>query len=308
MTYVKIRQRIASNRSFLSIFSFTFTLVVLYLISAFTMDRKDEPWLKLLTAQERSSSYVSGYVVGREALDNLLRTFYDSTHSSFGVRQSVGESSKNQSLLLSGLVRRQVLWQQSLGDIKIPFDGTPFLVCGRSVVMECQHGARRQPSTCSSSSRKVFQASRKGTCEAVVKYQRVLRFPEHSISTGPTTSAYQLKSMKARAANVLSSFADPDRATASSARVVERYYVFLPTVDAHDGHLSSALGEAAARRSQRVHPELVGRIYDFVCAGIRDAREIRKLLKLEVPDYSFHCFHLSSLTTSSSHPRISSAG
>ena len=96
MTYVKIRQRIASNRSFLSIFSFTFTLVVtfivLYLISAFTMDCKDEPWLKLLTAQERSSSYVSGYVVGREALDNLLRTFYDSTHSSFGVRQSVGES------------------------------------------------------------------------------------------------------------------------------------------------------------------------------------------------------------------------
>ena len=172
------------------------------------MDCKDEPWLKLLTAQERSSSYVSGYVVGREALDNLLRTFYDSTHSSFGVRQSVGESSKNQSLLLSGLVRRQVLWQQSLGDIKIPFDGTPFLVCGRSVVMECQHGARRQPSTCSSSSRKVFQASRKGTCEAVVKYQRVLRFPEHSISTGPTTSAYQLKSMKARAVtNVLLSFA-----------------------------------------------------------------------------------------------------
>ena len=50
--------------------------------------------------------------------------------------------------------------------------------------------------------------------------------------------------------------------------------MFLPTVDAYDGHLSSALGEAAARRSQRVHPELVGRIYDFVSAGIQDAREI----------------------------------
>ena len=47
-------------------------------------------------------------------------------------------------------------------------------------------------------------------------------------------------------------------------------------------HLDSCFGQAAARLSQRVHPDLVRLINEFVSAGIRDAREVQKLLKFEV--------------------------
>ena len=64
--------------------------------------------------------------------------------------------------------------------------------------------------------------------------------------------------------------------------VVERFYLLLPTIDAHNGHLATPLGVAAARLSQRVHPDIAEKINDFVSVGVRDAGEVKKLQKLEV--------------------------
>ena len=64
--------------------------------------------------------------------------------------------------------------------------------------------------------------------------------------------------------------------------VVERFYVALPTIAAHNGHFSTPLGIAAARLSQRVHPRLLEEIREYVSIGVRDSAEVRKLLKPEV--------------------------
>ena len=63
---------------------------------------------------------------------------------------------------------------------------------------------------------------------------------------------------------------------------MDRFYVSLATVSAHNEHLATTCGQAAARLSQRIHPELIKRIQELVAAGLRDAREIQKLLKFEV--------------------------
>ena len=54
-------------------------------------------------------------------------------------------------------------------------------------------------------------------------------------------------------------------------------------------------GRAAAGLSQRVHPKIKERIYDMVDAGVRDAKEMKKMLELEVNDTTGH--GMLSMTT-----------
>ena len=107
-------------------------------------DSRNEVWLKLLQAPRHDGTYVEGYVEGREALDFFLETFSRATQSSFSTRQSSQIGAADRTTMVTTLVRRQVLWQKVTGNIKIPFDGTPFMVCGRAIIMECQHGPARQ--------------------------------------------------------------------------------------------------------------------------------------------------------------------
>ena len=232
---------------------------------------KDDLWVSLLSEAKRDGSYVSGFVEGQGALERLLKVFYDCTHSSFAVRQSAGEwSRKDAQSILGGLLGKEVLWQHQVGDIKIPSDGTPFVVCGRTALLECQQGPpkRRSSSTGTQSKRvgKSVQCSRKGDCRAVLKHVRVLRFPEHAIDLASSTSEWRMRKNKESARREILWAV---RSELSTLHVVERHYVLLPSKSAHNGHLSSVLGEAAARRSQRVHPEIISRIHDFVSAGIR---------------------------------------
>ena len=219
--------------------------------------RKDDLWVSLLSEAKRDGSYVSGFVEGQGALERLLKVFYDCTHSSFAVRQSAGEwSRKDAQSILGGLLGKEVLWQHQVGDIKIPSDGTPFVVCGRTALLECQQGPpkRRSSSTGTQSKRvgKSVQCSRKGDCRAVLKHVRVLRFPEHAIDLASSTSEWRMRKNKESARREILWAV---RSEPSTLHVAERHYVLLPTKSAHNGHLSSVLGEAAARRSQRVHPE-----------------------------------------------------
>ena len=107
-------------------------------------DSANAAWYKLLQAPKHEGTYVEGYVEGREALIFFLETFSRSTQTSFSTRQSDQVGAAEKTAITSTLLRRQVLWQKVTGKIRIPFDGTPFTVCGRTVIMECQHGPARQ--------------------------------------------------------------------------------------------------------------------------------------------------------------------
>ena len=129
-----------------------------------------------------------------------------------------------------------------------------------------------------------LQSTKKRGCKGVLSYERVIRFPSRAIAVrAADTTATQLKKLKESA--VTSLLAERSQIEAS-----ERFYLSVPTQDSHDGHLSSALGKAAASLSQRVHPKFIDRIHDFVEAGVRDAKEIKKLLALEV-SHSSHQVH-----------------
>ena len=124
-----------------------------------------------------------------------------------------------------------------------------------------------------------LQSTKKRGCKAVLSYERVIRFPSSAIAVGADATATHLKKMKESAVTTL-------LAERSQIQVSERFYLSVPTRDSHDGHLSSALGQAAASLSQRVHPRIIERIHDYVEAGVRDAKEIKKLLALEVSNFS----------------------
>ena len=137
-------------------------------------------------------------------------------------------------------------------------------------------------------SRLTYQGSMKSDCMAKLKVLRVDRFPDLATADLDLThrSAKALRKAKEQASGrlwkalVLASSSE----VAEGTEVVVEYHVVLPTVDAHNcnEHLSTAVGVAAAQRSQQVHSSLVQCIHELVTVGVRDPREIRKLLKLEV--------------------------
>ena len=107
---------------------------------------------------------------------------------------------------------------------------------------------------------------------------RVMLFPEFSINADHHLSAKARKRKKDDAAQQIIDITS----RGTYPEVMDRFYVSLATVSAHNEHLATTCGQAAARLSQRIHPELKKRIQELVAAGLRDAREIQKLLKFEV--------------------------
>ena len=142
-----------------------------------------------------------------------------------------------------------------------------YRVRGRAKIYECQHGPARaherrkeQPGTNNkhdqeAKSRLTYQGSMKSDCIAKLKVLRVDRFPDLATVLDLThRSAKALRKAKEQASGrlwkalVLASSSE----AAEGTEVVVEYHVVLPTVDAHNGHLSTTVGVAAAQRSQQV--------------------------------------------------------
>ena len=94
------------------------------------------------------------------------------------------------------------------------------------------------------------QSTKELGCPAVLKYERIIKFPAYSILTEPDMSATRLKKLKESAVTNL-------LAGLLSSEHIEMFHLHVPTLESHDGrrHLSSALGKAAAGLSQRVNPK-----------------------------------------------------
>ena len=57
-----------------------------------------------------------------------------------------------------------------------------------------------------------------------------------------------------------------------------RYYVQLPTLEAHEYHTPEKEGESILKKD-RLHPSVREKIREFVCGGITDLYTIRKQLR-----------------------------
>ena len=205
----------------------------------------NEAWLSLLQGSKRDGDYVYGYVDGRESYDSLLSVFINATHSSFRVQQSLSAFTQAPAEVLRGLPKATSLrlkWSKTAGELPVEFDGTPFIVCGRTMRQECIKGARvrvgrsgaddggeEENKVRVSQKRKFVQRSRTEECGAHLKALRVLRFPELSIDV--SGAAFALRRRKEDVA------ARAMRYFEGEPVVVERFYVALPTIAAHNGHL-----------------------------------------------------------------------
>lgn len=71
--------------------------------------------------------------------------------------------------------------------------------------------------------------------------------------------------------------------TGSNVKVIHKYYLKLPTEEAHHQYHPT---QGLMGLSQRVHPELIVKVQELVCAGVTDSAEVQRLLKLHVRHYN----------------------
>ena len=262
--------------------------------------QREESWLSLLGGAKRSGLYVPGYVEGKENFDKLLAVFSASTHSSFVVQHSSSTFSSSAANVIKSVTRANgIKWQQEAGELPVCFDGTLFVVCRRTISQSCLRGPGRKSreptdeqqaeSTSAPRKKMLLQRSRKGDCKAILKVLRVLKCPGFSIGDHDLSAKALRRKKEVTMDKLLTDLKD-----GSIPESAERFYVLLPTAEANN-HLNTPLmGIAAGRLSQRIHPHLVERNNDFVSVGVCDAREMKKLLKLEVSAQT--CLSLLSLS------------
>ena len=103
-------------------------------------------WSQSICGAHRDGNCVSGYVDGETSLEALLQTHQCATTSTFLTRTStvadICQSLKEDSKAELKKTLPRILFQCSAGEIVVPFDGTPFCLCGRKQ-LECQFGPSR---------------------------------------------------------------------------------------------------------------------------------------------------------------------
>lgn len=130
-------------------------------------------------------------------------------------------------------------------------------------VIFCEIAAKRRKRT-------QLQTTQKFGCHASVTIRRVVRYPQHKVTSGSGLSANGLKEAKKHCLAVLQEEVERGAATSE-----DRFYVMLPCEEAHSGH---SLTEAGGM-CQRVHPAVVAQIHHLVAQQVTDTRQIIRLLR-----------------------------
>lgn len=123
-------------------------------------------------------------------------------------------------------------------------------------------------------SRRTFlQGTRKVGCPAHIHLKSYTLYPEFKITGSDKAgiSAWKLRILRQKQLQEL------HKALSSGQELtrVKRYFVSLPSEDAHKGHIMGAMGGLA----QRMHPYLIQKVTEMVTQGITDTAEVKRGLK-----------------------------
>ena len=159
-------------------------------------------------------------------------------------------------------------WKHKVGYHVIAFDDTPFSL-GENRTLDCQYGHHYYKSK-SHSSKKVFlQGSRKNGCKAHINIVEFNLYPEYSIKQSVSSRASKNQLWKSREANL--SELQKLFESGKPPLITKKYFVSLPTEEAHHKcHPTKGI----MGFSQRVHPELIAKIQEFVSIGTVDPIEV----------------------------------
>ena len=157
---------------------------------------------------------------------------------------------------------------KTVGGNKISFDRVPFTV-GKETVYDCQYGCHYYKKK-SLGKRLCLQGTRKIGCHAHIKVKEFNLYPEYKITSDDGTKRSTKKLQEKRLQELRTALT-----TGNNVNSIKKYFVSLPSNEAHNGH---PVGEQSGF-SQRIHPRLIQEIYQLVSAGITEKREVKRSLR-----------------------------
>ena len=159
------------------------------------------------------------------------------------------------------------------GECQVSFDGTPFSV-EEEKILDCQYGSHYYQQKEITKKRQRFQGSRKVGCQAKIKIKRINLYTGFKITSEQKRGRTwrELQDLQKLCINNLRLALKQDP---SAVEVQTKYWVSLPSEEAHSGH---PVGKNALY-SQRIHPLLVEKITEMVLAGITNTAEVKRSLK-----------------------------
>ena len=157
------------------------------------------------------------------------------------------------------------------------FNFIPFSIVEEKV-MDCQYGEHYYKNRTASHTKKSvrLQGSRKIGCPAKIRIKKFALYPDYGYTEGNVSIRRKQQEQHSK----LKKLKQDLKRFPSSITTIYKYYISLPTEDAHRGH---STGERAGF-SQKLHPAVIKRIYELVYAGITNITEIKRSLKLHVTE------------------------
>ena len=168
----------------------------------------------------------------------------------------------------------KMFWSHQLGAANVDFNNTPFMVT-EHVHLDCQFGAHYYKERISKGSLKVhLQGSRKKGCAAHMSIKYITLFPEYSVPSHVASSLSKQELRKNKESKMTQ--LKRDLASRKPVQKENRYFVSLPTQDAHRFH---PVGLGVAGFAQKMHPKVADKICELVSEGTTAVSEIKRMLR-----------------------------
>ena len=122
-----------------------------------------------------------------------------------------------------------------------------------------------------------LQSSRKIGCTTSVQIRKFVFYPEYSVDCqlSKSLTKKQERKVKEVALKQLRSMLSGIQ-EASTVQTTEKYFISLPTEEAH--HQTHPTGASVAL-AQKVHPQVITKIHELVLSGVSESIEMKRHLK-----------------------------
>lgn len=168
----------------------------------------------------------------------------------------------------------KIFWSHKLGALEVELENTPFIVTEHRK-LDCQFGAHYYREKKSKGSLKMhLQGSRKKGCAAHMSIKHIALFPDYAVPSQLAQNLSKKELRKERESKMTQ--LKQDLASLKSVRRENKYYVSLPTQEAHQSH---PVGPGVAGFAQKVHPKIADKICELVSEGTTAVPEIKRILR-----------------------------
>ena len=171
-------------------------------------------------------------------------------------------------------LQKTVIWSHKLGALEVELENMPFMVSEHRK-LDCQFGAHYYKEKKSKGSLKVhLQGSRKKGCAAHMSIKHITLFPEYAVPSQLAFNFSKKELRKERESKMTQ--LKQDLAALKPVQRVNKYYVSLPTQEAHRSH---PIGPGVAGFAQKMHPKIADKICELVSEGTTAVPEIKRILR-----------------------------